>query len=75
MNQIKNIPNQIGMPNVWLQPDNFDINVCVIKLRIVDIYKQIWYSNINKSNRLSSKSHFKQEFQCENYISVTIGLL
>jgi hypothetical protein len=38
--QIKNILNKIGMSNVWLQQDNLNVNVCVIKLKIVDIYKQ-----------------------------------
>lgn len=51
---IKTVLNQIGMSNIWLYQDRFEINIHKIKLRILDMYKQSWYGNINNSSRLSS---------------------
>lgn len=68
--QIKTMLNQIGMSNIWLYQDRFEINTHIIKLRILDMYKQSWYGNINNSSRLSSYSIYKHEFQLEKYLTV-----
>lgn len=44
-------------------------NLKVIKLRIFDIFKQIWCTNINNSSKLSSYSLFKLEFEPETYLN------
>lgn len=62
--------NQIGMSDIWLQQNVSTINIEVIKLRILDIYKQNWYSRINNSSRLSSLSLIKHEFEQEKYLNV-----
>ena len=38
------------------------------KQRIFDQYYQSWYSNINKSQRLSSYCRYKHTFQIEKYL-------
>lgn len=67
---IKTMLNQIGMSNVWLQQNAETINIQIIKLRILDIYKQSWYTNINNSSRLESYSLHKHTFELEQYLNV-----
>ena len=45
--------NLIGLGNVWRGQNLDDINYLFIKQRILDIFKQSWYSTINDSSRLS----------------------
>ena len=57
--QIKNILQYYGFDYVWRQ--QFDINIpfALIRQRILDTYKQIWYSGINNltdSKRIVSSS-------------------
>lgn len=68
--QIKNMLNQIGMSDVWLNQFTLNIYIQPIKLRIIDMYKQSWYSKINNSSRLSSYSTHKHEFEMEKYLNV-----
>ena len=68
--QIKIILNEIGMSNIWIQQDRINFDIQTIKCRILDIYKQNWYSNINNSNRLISYSLFKFEFNHEKYLDI-----
>ena len=39
-----------------------------IKQRLLDTYKQSWYSAINNSNRLETYARFKHEFEIETYL-------
>ena len=65
--KIKSMLHELGLANIWINQDNFNINLQKIKLRILDIYKQTWFSNINNSSRLSSYCLYKQEFKIEFY--------
>ena len=38
--------------DVWLQQDNINVDIHVIKLRLIDMCKQNWYSNINNLIRI-----------------------
>lgn len=51
----------MGLQNLWLQQDTININLEMLKQRIIDQYCQSWYSDINNSNRQQSYSIFKLE--------------
>jgi hypothetical protein len=67
-NQIKHILEEIGLADMWINQNNIVIPYYFIKQRILDIYKQSWYANINNSNRLSSYCLFKHNFNFEKYL-------
>lgn len=67
--QIKSIFYNIGMQYVWDEHHTLEISYIHIKQRILDIYKQTWYTSINNSSRLASYSLFKHEFKLEKYLS------
>ena len=54
----------------YLDSQQFEIDIPfnLIKLKMLDIYKQTWYSSLNSSNRLSLYARYKHEFNCENYL-------
>ena len=66
--QIKSILDSIGLSYIWIQQSEIEIPFNLIKMKILDIYKQTWYSSINNSNRLLTYARFKHEFECENYL-------
>jgi len=66
--QIKNILDNIGMTNIWMNQTGSNMTFTNIKLRIIEIYKQTWHSNINNSPRLQTYSLFKHTFALETYI-------
>lgn len=70
--QVKKILDEIGMSNIWSNQNTlgYDINLNSIKLRILDIYKQCWYANINNSSRLETYCVFKHDFGLEDYLSI-----
>lgn len=68
--QIKSLLQQHGLEYVWIHQNEIDIPFNLIKQRILDIYKQSWYSAINNSSRLSSYSIFKQTFERETYLDI-----
>ena len=51
--QIKKLLGELGLMNLWINQDTYNITFETIKLRILDIFRQSWYSNINNSSRLS----------------------
>lgn len=71
---IKTILETLGLSNFWISQDilinqeNCYSILSVIKQRIFDQYKQIWYSDINNSQRLISYSRFKHTFELEAYL-------
>ncbi|XP_060583529.1 uncharacterized protein LOC132739756 [Ruditapes philippinarum] len=67
--QIKQILNDIGMSNIWINQEHITINFQQVKNRILDIYKQEWYSNIRNSSRLSSYSIYKRSLETEDYLN------
>lgn len=50
--QIKSIFESIGLAIIWYNQLEMDIPFSLIKQRIMDMYYQSWYSDINNSNRL-----------------------
>ena len=66
--QIKNILDSLGLSNIWINQHNADIPFNLIKQRILDTYKQSWYSSINNSNRLEMYAGYKHDFEIENYL-------
>ena len=71
--QIKSILDSIGLSYIWIQQSEIEIPFKLIKMKILDIYKQTWYSSINNSNRLLTYARFKHEFDCENYLDFITG--
>ena len=65
---IKSIEQQHGFEYVWQLQSDIEIPFESIKLRILDTYKQKWYSDINNSSRLRSYCLFKHTFEFENYL-------
>ena len=51
---------------LWINPFYIRIHFNTIKSRILDIFKQSWYSNINNSNRL--ETYCLYEFIFESYL-------
>jgi hypothetical protein len=57
---------------LWLCQNPNDISYVIIKQRILDIFKQSWYTTINNSNRLSHYCLFKHEFETEKYLQLNM---
>ena len=67
---IKNLLTSSGLRYIWDNQWNTEIiNYEQIKLRILDIYKQTWYADINNSNRLETYNLYKHDFNLEKYLS------
>ena len=66
--QIKQILETHGFSYLWLNQDVNSVPFLVIKQRILDIYHQTWYTDINNSSRLSTYCRFKHSFTKENYL-------
>ena len=66
--QIKTLLQSHGLNYIWLNQTEIEIPFQTIKQRIIDTYKQSWYTAINNSPRLISYSLFKHEFTSETYI-------
>lgn len=66
--RIKVSLNELGLQQLWLHQHEWEIKLDTIKIRILDIYKQTWLSNITNSNRLSLYSTYKQHFELEPYL-------
>jgi hypothetical protein len=69
---IKVLLEKIGLGNLWLCQNPNDISYVIIKQRILDVFKQSWYTAINNSNRLSHYCLFKQEFEIEEYLQLNM---
>ena len=52
-----------------LNQDTNNFTFKTIKFRILDIFRQSWYSNINNSSSLSTYSLYKHEFEFEDYVN------
>ena len=67
--QIKNILEQHGLGYVWRSQNELQIPFLTIKQRIIDTYKQKWYTEINNSSRLEAYARFKHNFETEKYLN------
>ena len=68
--QIKVILQQHGLEYIWNQQFEHEIPFYTIKQRIIDMYCQKWYTEINNSSRLKSYCIFKHDFKQEKYLDV-----
>ena len=66
---IKSILQQHGFGYVWDSQSNMEILFTAIRQRILDMYCQKWYSDINSSNRLQSYCLYKHAFKLEDYLT------
>ena len=60
--------DHLGLTEHWLNQDMLTLRLDTIKLRLFDQYHQSWYSNINNSQRLSTYSIFKHNFNLQPYL-------
>lgn len=67
--QIKSILEHHGLGYVWYSQTEQQIPYLTIKKRIVDTYRQNWYTEINNSSRLETYSIFKHDFEREKYLN------
>ena len=44
------------------------VNLSIIKTILLDVYKQVWHSNINNSRRLAAYCTLKNSFEEERYL-------
>ena len=58
--RIKSLLDELGLSCIWQQQTVITIPFNLIRQRILDIYYQSWYANINSSNRLQMYSRYKQ---------------
>jgi hypothetical protein len=66
--QIKNILEESGLGYLWQNQNLYETDFLFIKQRIIDIFKQTWYSNINNSRRLATYSVYKHDLVFEKYL-------
>ena len=66
--QIKKLLGELGLKNLWINQDTYNITVETIDRPILYIFRQSWYSNVNNSTRLSTYSIYKHEFELEEYL-------
>ena len=65
---IKCILDECGLSFIWQTQFTMQINFNIIKQRILDIYSQQWYSEINNSRRLETYCLFKHSLNFEEYL-------
>ena len=66
--QIKLILDRAGLTNIWLSQEISPTTIQHVKNRILDMYYQTWYANINNTSKLESYCIFKHKFEFENYL-------
>ena len=66
--QIRKLLGELGLMNLWKNQDTYNITFETIKLRILDIFRQSWFSNIAISSRLTTYSVYVNEFEFEEYL-------
>ena len=60
----------LGLNNLWINQDTYDISLPIIKQRLFDQYYQSWYNKINTPHRLESYCRFKHNFNVEPYLDI-----
>ena len=65
---IKRILDESGLSYIWNSQYTTQINLQPIKQRILDMYHQQWYTQINNSPRLDTYCLFKHSFNLETYL-------
>lgn len=65
---IKRMLEECGLLYIWQNQYNMLINYNMIKQRLLDMYLQKWYSDVNNSSRLETYSLFKHSHCFEEYL-------
>ena len=68
--QIKRILQCHGFEYIWRDQNEICIPYLSIRQRILDTYKQTWYSEINNSCRLDAYCIFKHNCELESYLNI-----
>ena len=71
--QIKRILQCHGFEYIWRDQNEICIPFLSIRQRILDTYKQTWYSEINNSSRLDAYRLFKHNFELESYLNIEMN--
>ena len=66
--QVKMLLCNNGLQNLGTYQTTLSTNYAQIKTRLLDIYKQTWYSHINNSRRLETYAIYKQTFDLETFL-------
>ena len=61
VSNVKSILGNLGLSYMWVQQNEMNIPLDIIKQRIFDNYYQSWYAAINTSNRLMMYSIYKHD--------------
>ena len=65
---VKQELNRLGLAYIWQEHLVTDIPFDIIKSRMIEQFKQQWYSRINNSNRLAAYARYKHDFNFEEYL-------
>ena len=70
--QIKDILQRHGLANIWIGQFDREIHFNTIKQRILDMYFQSWYAEIDNSSQLQAYSIFRHNFEFQDYLDNVI---
>ena len=63
--QVKNILDELGFSDVWINQHTILPHIMYLKQRLFDQYKQTWYSNVSQSSKLEYYVLFKNVLHLE----------
>ena len=69
---VKTLLDNYGFSYVWSNPFSVNLNTFHLhfKHKVIDVFKQTWYNDVNNSRSLILYKSFKQSFELEHYLSV-----
>ena len=69
---VKTLLDNYGFSYVWRNPFSVNLNTFHLqfKHKVIDVFKQTWYNDVNNSRPLILYKSFKQSFKFEHYPSV-----
>ena len=68
---VKTLLDNYGFSYVWHNPFSVNLNTFHLhfKHKVIDVFKQTWYNDVNNSRSLILYKSFKQSFEFEHYLS------
>lgn len=69
---VKTLLDSYGFSYVWSNPFSVNLNTFHLhfKQKVIDVFKQTWFNDVNNSRSLILYKSFKQSFELEHYLSV-----
>ena len=67
--KIKEIFEETGRPDIWLNESPNTNTTCIIKQNLMDQYQQKWSANLEKSSKGINYQIFKDNITLENYFT------